>query len=273
MEYLALDLEATGLDPERDRIVEFCVVRLDGELHELERWSELVLPGIPIPDPVVAIHGIRDSDVEGRPPFTAFAERMQELVTPRILIAYNHSFDRDLLHYELQRAGQPGVAIDHPFIDPFQIYRRNHPHTLAGALRHYVGRGLPDAHRAEVDTDAMLDVLRAQRAMRQVPPDLQGAVEVPEKQWLDRARRIYRDDTGEVRLGFGKYRDQLLRDRSDYARWMLSADFPMDTKRAISSLLEQWEAQRSGGRGDSGRFRGGARTTQADGAAKLAGHR
>ncbi len=244
MEYVALDLETTGLDAERDRIIEFCLVRMDGDLRELERWTEMVNPGRTIPEEVIAIHGITDAEVADKPPFSDFAARVQEWVGERVLVAYNHPFDRDVLHYELQRAGQAGITMDHPFIDPFQIYRRNHPHTLEGAYRHYVGRPMPNAHRAEADTDAMIDVLRAQREAHALPADLREAVEVPERQWLDRARRIYRDDCGAVRFGFGKYRDSRLEEHEDYARWMLSADFPMDTKRAIGALLDSVEAAR-----------------------------
>ncbi len=262
MEFLALDLETTGLDPERDRIVEFCLVRLNAELEELERWTQLVNPGQPIPGEVVAIHGITDADVAGQPPFSAFAQKVQEWVNARVLIAYNHSFDRDVLHYELQRAGQQGVAMNHPCIDPFMIYRRNQPHTLEGAYRHYVGKELAGAHRAEADTDAMLEVLRAQRGAHGLPDDLSQAVEVPDRQWLDRARRLYRDD-GEVRFGFGKYRDGLLEDHADYARWMLSADFPMDTKRAISAILEGLEAKKSNGSSTQARIIDECQSTEA----------
>src|SRR5437867_3720852 len=66
---VAFDLETTGLDPERARIVEFCFIELDPELRELSRWSELVHPRMPIPEETVRVHGITDGMVLGKPTF------------------------------------------------------------------------------------------------------------------------------------------------------------------------------------------------------------
>ncbi|MGB0652594.1 MAG: 3'-5' exonuclease [Thermoplasmatota archaeon] len=238
MHLLAFDLETTGLHPERDRIVEFSFISLDEQLGEQERWSQRVHPGVPIPAQARDIHGISDADVAELPRFEAFADRIQALIEDRTLVAYNHLLDRDMLHYELLRAGRPGIPVDQPVIDPFLLYRRHRPHTLEGAVRHYLDRSLEDAHTAEGDAAATVDVLRAQLEHPDLPANLEALVEKPDRQYLDRARRVYEHEDGSVRFAFGKHRDRRLIEHEDYARWMLAADFPMETKRIVSDALD-----------------------------------
>lgn len=236
---VAFDLETTGLDPENDRIVEFSFIQLDDGLNEISRWTERVNPTIPIPAEVVAVHGITDADVADKAPFKDFAARIQELVSDATLMAYNHAFDTTTLHYELERAGQPGLPMDHPVIDPLWIFREHFPHSLAGAVKHYLGRGIEDAHSAEADTQAMLDVFRAQINAHGLPKTASGNVLRRDRRYLDRKRCFYEDSDGVVRYGFGKHRHEPVADHVDYMQWMLGRDFPEDTKNVAKRLVDE----------------------------------
>lgn len=238
---VAFDLETTGLSPETDRIVEFCFITLDDDLQEVERWTERVNPGIPIPPEVVEVHHITDADVADCPPFDAFASRIQGMLQDTILVAYNHGFDMNVLHYELVRHGQPGLKMDHPVIDPLVIFRQHHPHSLAGAVRHYLDRDLTDAeaHSAEGDTAAMVDVLRAQIQAHALPGKASENLLERRRRFLDRAKRFYEDEDGVPRFGFGKYRDAPVADHIDYVQWMLAKDFAEDTKNVAAKLVDQ----------------------------------
>ncbi len=237
--FVAFDLETTGLDIEQDRIVEFCFISLDADLQETARWTERVNPGVPIPAEVIEVHGITEQDVADKPTFDAFAAKIQDLLKDATLIAYNHDFDVGLLHHELLRHGQKGIPMDVPVIDPSAIFRQHFPHSLAGAVRLYLDRELVGAHGAEADTAAMLDVLRAQRRHgRDDDAPVRSLLFQRRHNYLDRGRRFYEDDDGLVRFNFGKHRNKLARDEANYLQWMLGADFAEDTKTVIRRILQ-----------------------------------
>lgn len=237
---VAFDLETTGLEPLEDRIVEFAFIVLDVELHELDRWSELVDPGMPIPRKAAEVHGITDEDVDGAPSFEHLAPVVQALVDDAALMAYNHEFDVRFLDAELARAGGHGIPDDVPAIDPMVHFKRHHPDTsnrLEHAVQHYLDRTLEGAHRAVHDTAAMVDVFRA---MQRVHPDLDGTLEdafVEPRDWVDEDRKLYADEEGVVRYGFGKHEGQPVREHDAYAEWMLEADFPDETKARLREVL------------------------------------
>ncbi len=237
---VAFDLETTGLDPKQDRIVEFAFIVLDDELEELDRWSELVDPGRPIPRDASQVHGITDDDVADAPRFTALAPLVQAMIDDTILMAYNHEFDREFLDAELVRAGGPGIATQTPAIDPMVHFKRHHPDTsnrLEHAVQHYLDEALEGAHRAIHDTAAMVDVFRA---MQRVHPDLSGSLAdaiVERRDWVDDDRKLYADEDGVVRFGFGKHEGDPVRRHERYAEWMLGADFPEETKARLREVL------------------------------------
>ncbi len=180
MRYVALDLETTGFSPRGDRIVEFCLIELCGELREQRVLVERVNPGRGIPHRVSAIHGITDRAVAACLPFAAFAGTIQTMLDGACLLAHNAKFDLPFLNEELQRAGFAGVASDHPVIDTLVIERRvAEPGTsrrLAAAYERYTGEPLEGAHGALADVRAMVEVLRGQRRVHEtkLPAGLQG---------------------------------------------------------------------------------------------------
>lgn len=249
MKVVAFDLETTGTDVEKDRILEFCFIELDGELQETGRWTKLVDPQMKIPPEVTQIHGITDEMVAGLAPFSHHAPRIQRLVQDAVLVAHNHQFDVQFLHKELTLAGQPGIAADHLCIDTLQIERQVNSHKLGACYERYMGRKLDDAHRSESDTAAMVDVLRRQREVHahRLPPTLAGLVSselhrhfhpgAELRRWLDHGHRFYADGKGVVRFGFGKHRGDAASDHTDYLLWMRDRDFPPDTKRVVEDVL------------------------------------
>lgn len=131
--WLIFDIETTGLDPETDRVVQIAAVCVDGGAITHE-WVALVNPGRPIPDAASAIHGITDELVSSAAPFSAIAERLEELARGRVLMGYNASrFDAPFVRAELQRAGRPvGTRIP---VDPL-VWLREIDRWVKGAGRH-----------------------------------------------------------------------------------------------------------------------------------------
>lgn len=262
VKYLAFDLETTGLEAERDRILEFCFMELDDSLQEKARWSRLVDPGIPVSKEIEELTGISTAMVQGQPPFATHAARIQALVKDAVLIAHNSSFDVPFLHMELLRAGQPGLAPDHPCIDTLVIERHVNSHRLAEVYKRYVGAPFEGGHRSEADVLATVEVLRRQRAQHAaaLPGQALGDLLVARvdrhfggdkrvRHWLDHGRRFYRDHAGTIRFDFGPYRDCPAihlhgcshggpATHEEFLLWMLRRDFQADTKATVEMVLK-----------------------------------
>src|SRR5579883_2259247 len=94
--YAVVDVETTGFDPLRDRIVEVAVVQIDG-IEITGRWSSLVRPGVPIPPIAHATHGISDEDVATAPELWELLPAIEDLVEGRTIVAHHATFDRNFL--------------------------------------------------------------------------------------------------------------------------------------------------------------------------------
>src|SRR6188768_1625299 len=95
---IAIDVEATGLEPGVDKVVEVaCVVFYRGEI---ERHAWLVNPGRLINPEAQAVHHISDDDVKDAPSFAQIAERLLAVLARGIPLAYNADFDRAFLMAE-----------------------------------------------------------------------------------------------------------------------------------------------------------------------------
>lgn len=240
MRFVALDLETTGVDPRKDRIVEIHMREVTWPLlHTYHATSIIVNPGVPIPPEATAVHGFSDDDVVDQPFFSDIAEDVQGYVDDSALIAYNgRRFDVPLLHHELVRAGCAGIPLNTLVIDPYEIFVRDVPRTLAGALKHYAGEVHEAAHEAAADVDAMIKVLGTQMLYHPHPEILLEASR-PDRRAIDHDGCFYVGQDGVVRFNFGKHRGQPIIQHHDYLRWMLSRDFGSDVECAIRNALQR----------------------------------
>ncbi|MFA7480108.1 MAG: 3'-5' exonuclease [Vulcanimicrobiota bacterium] len=245
---LAFDLETTGLDAGKDRIIEFCFVSLTPDLQITGRYHSLVDPQIPIPPENSEIHGITDAEVAGLPAFSAHAQRIQSLLSQATLIAHNGAFDMAILNAELVRCELAGLTPSHPMIDTLLIERYVNSHKLEAAYRRYTGRTFEGAHRAEADTLATIEVLRGQKRQhpdflpaethRLVSDEIKKLAGHELKEYLDHDRRFYRDLEGVVRFNFGQHRGDPVQKRRGYLEWMERREFSADTKKVVKLLLK-----------------------------------
>lgn len=166
-----IDTETTGRDPARgDRIIEIAIVHFDG--NTITTHPPLLFdPGIPIPPESSAVHGITDADVKGKPKFEDVAKEIVALLTGRIPVAYNASFDREFLYAEMRRAGivpgtdrslPPALRTNVDWIDPL-LWARAHQSTEKGfklsEVAARLGVSLVQAHRATDDAEAAGKIL------------------------------------------------------------------------------------------------------------------
>lgn len=243
MHVVAIDTETCALGPGRDRIVQFCAQQLDGDLNVLDTWTELVHPGRRIPAAATAIHGISDEMVAGKPPFAHFAPKLRALFgRETVFMAYNAAFDFGVLNAEFARCGVEALPIDQPVLDPLRIERKVTSRSLGPTYKRYTGRDLHNAHTADADVHAMVEVLRRQRIVHKdlLPADLEEFVDFPESTLRPRRKgHLYKDDDGVVRLGFGKHAGKPALEVPGYLAWMLEEDFPERTKKAVRRVLSE----------------------------------
>lgn len=168
---VVLDFETTGLDPERDRVIEIGLACLrDGVIEHSKNW--LVNPGMPICQESKEITGITDEMVAAAPPFEAVWPEVRTFLEGRIPVAYNHAFDSKFLWAECRRMGLPprgselppacsdeGVWID-PLVWAREIQKEEKGHKL-GEVCARLGVPLENAHRASHDAEAAGRVLLA----------------------------------------------------------------------------------------------------------------
>ncbi len=237
-----LDLETTGVDVSRDRIVEISLVKVlvNGDR---EVKTRRVNPEMPIPAEASAVHGIFDDDVKDEPTFRMMAKSLAAYMEGCDLGGFNSNrFDIPVLVEEFIRAG---VEVDFKrrlFVDVQNIYHQKERRTLEAAYQFYCGKTLEDAHSAEADAVATLEVLEGQLDKY---PDLENDVAFladysMRERFVDYAGRVVYDDDGTEVFGFGKYKGRGVKavfDRDpSYYTWMMDGDFPGYTKKVITEI-------------------------------------
>jgi DNA polymerase-3 subunit epsilon len=199
-------------------------------------------PGIPIPAEASAVHGIKDEDVKDKPSFSALGEILLGILSNSDLCGYNLlKFDFPLLRMEFSRNNIEFNTLGINLIDPMRIFMKNEPRDLTAALKFHCNEDLTDAHSAEADIIATKKVLLAQiQNYSDVPgtiPELSAYSTEGQKRNADITGKLIYNENNEIVFGFGKNKGKKITDDPDYAKWMLSTDFPEDTKSIIRQLL------------------------------------
>lgn len=236
------DLETTGTNVAKDRIVEIAILKVypNGN-KESKTW--LVNPERPIPKEVIAIHGISDEKVANEPTFKELSTQIHEMIQGCDLGGYNSNrFDIPLLVEELLRAGIDFEMKNMVAVDVQTIFHKKEQRTLAAAYKFYCGKDLLDAHSAEADTTATYEVLKSQLDRYE---DLQNDMKYladysARKRFADFAGFIAYNKKGEEVFSFGKFKgknvEQILEDEPGYYGWIQNADFPLYTKKVLTAI-------------------------------------
>jgi len=245
---IAFDVETTGRNPDTDQIIEIsmCLYEAGRETTKNHR----IKPDIPISKGAQAVHGISMDDLADSPRFSEVADEIRSfLEQAEVLVGYNIRFDIRCVEAEFGRIKQPLDLSGKLVVDPFRLWQVLEPRSLEDAYRRFVGGEMENAHSAEYDVQAAVNVLRGMRR----------TFNLEEASWEDLSRMTNPDlDTwiggtnhfswnhGEVVFGFGKYNGRPLlevasRD-ADYLKWIMRADFPPHVgnlcKGALSGLSE-----------------------------------
>ena len=156
------DLETTGVNISKDRIVEISLIKVMPSGQEIEKTLR-INPEMPIPAEATAVHHITDEDVKNAPTFKQVAKELGKFFEGCDIAGFNsNKFDIPLLMEEFLRADVNVDLSRHRFIDVQTIFHKMEQRTLVAAYKFYYGKNLEDAHSANADTKATYEVLKAQ---------------------------------------------------------------------------------------------------------------
>lgn len=236
------DLETTGVDVVKDRIVEIAILKIypNGN-KESKTW--LVNPTVPIPPQSTDIHGITDEKVANEPTFKELAPQIHNMIKDSDLAGYNSDrFDIPLLVEELLRADVDFDLKNRVSVDVQTIFHKKEERTLSAAYRFYCNKTLENAHSAEADTNATYEILKAQLdRYEDLENDMKSLSEfTTRKKAVDFAGFISLNDKDEEIFSFGKHKgvkvEDILEQEPGYFGWILNADFPLYTKKVLTGI-------------------------------------
>lgn len=236
------DLETTGVNVGKDRIVEISILKVYPNGNKESRTLR-VNPEVPIPHEATAVHGISNEDVAHEPTFVQVAPQIWEMLKDSDLAGYNSNrFDIPLLAEEFLRHGFDFDLEKHRLVDIQVIFFKKEPRDLTAAYKFYCNKSLENAHSAEADVEATYEIFKAQiEKYEDLENDIKFLSEFSsQKKTADLAGFIGIDDNGNEIFNFGKYKGQTVKDVFEkdqgYYGWIQNADFPLYTKKVLTRI-------------------------------------
>ncbi len=246
------DLETTGVNITQDRIIEIAVLKAMPN-GEVIRKINLLNPTVPIPAESTAIHGIGNEQVKDKPTFKEVARDYAKFFEGADLAGFNIlKFDVPMLVEEFLRVGVEFDYSRKKIIDSQRIFHLMEKRTLSAAYKFYCLKEMSNAHSAEADTQASMEVLMEQiekydgrevtdgleRKVGMIKNDMETLAKLVSDDMVDLAGRMVRNNKDEVVFNFGKHKgklvDKVFKEEPAYYDWMMNGDFPLDTKRKIT---------------------------------------
>ena len=242
------DLETTGLNISKDKIVEIAIIKINPDQSE-EVFVERINPTIPISEESSSIHGITNEDVANCPTFKDLAEKIKNFIGDADLAGYNSNrFDIPFLLEELLNQGVDLDMENRRFIDVQTIFHKMEQRTLEAAYKFYCKKEIVNAHSAEADTRATYEVLKSQLdRYSEVENNMDFLFEFTQQgknRKIDFVGRLALHESGEVMYNFGKHSGKTLKEvyakEPGYHRWILDNDFPLITKQILKKNIDQY---------------------------------
>jgi DNA polymerase-3 subunit epsilon len=239
------DVETTGVDPAKDRIVTFSALKIfvDGKSHCLNAEFN---PGFAMKLEVIAIHKITNEQAALWPPFTTHAKAIWSYFQGCDLAGYNLlNFDVPILWEEFNRVGIKWDLTGVNIVDVGNIFKIKERRTLEAAVKFYCGREHSEAHGSRADAAATYAVLEGQLKryadLSELPVSTLAQFSRMDERF-DLAGKIVKDKDGDPCYAFGKSKGVKVRDDLSYAQWMLKSDFSEQTKMVLRGIIEDIQA-------------------------------
>ena len=237
------DLETTGTNITKDKIVEISLLKVYPDREEVRSYSQRVNPERHIPEEATAVHHITDDDVKDAPKFREIAQGIAQTFKGCDIAGFNSTkFDLPLLCEEMARANVLFDLRNVNLIDVQTIFHKREPRNLTAAYRFYCNKDLEGAHSANADTQATYEVFMAQLERYTDLPDTMEELAKYSAYGnnADLMGRFIYDDKRQVVVNFGKHKGKLLakvlKEEPSFYDWMISNDFPIDTKQVLTDV-------------------------------------
>ncbi|MBK9212088.1 MAG: 3'-5' exonuclease [Saprospiraceae bacterium] len=256
------DLETTGLNVVRDRIVQIAVVKYFKSGKDPITFNSLINPGVPISEESSAIHGITASMVANKPSFQDIGDTLWKLFDQSDIGGYNSArFDIPLLMEEFARIGKELDMSHRSNIDVQRIFYKMEPRTLKAALKFYCQKEIVNAHDALEDVVATIDVFNGQLTKYEgVELEDEDGVKSPspivrnikelhkftdDLSTIDGTQKLKFNANKEVVFNFGKYAERLVgktcfEDKNFY-NWLLEKKFTHQVKKIVQAEYKKYE--------------------------------
>jgi DNA polymerase-3 subunit epsilon len=234
------DLETTGLDLRKDRILQYSFLKINKGVQTM--LASKVNPGIPISPESSEVHGFYEEDLKDAKLFSeGHAESIYEYIQGCALSGFNiKRFDIPILSEDFSLAGIDWDWRDHEILDVKQLYAKLHPRTLAATYRNYFNKDFHGAHDASADTYATFDIFSAMvgnRELEQETVEEIASFASDGKDVIDLDHKFTHDEKGNVVFNFSKNKGQHVNGNKGMLNWMLMNDFSSDTKKVIEKIL------------------------------------
>lgn len=269
---LFFDIESTGLNIPLDSIIELSFVKVfpGGEQRtktwKVKPWDYVARRQKHISPEASKVNGVTDDMLVDCPTFFEIADEVAEWLKDSDLAGFNSSkFDLPMLSEEFERVRLAGkdlkVDLHAPvMVDVQSIYHAKEPRNLRAAYRFYCGgEDFDNAHTAEADTIATLEVLKAQLdRYEDLKNDVKALSAYVPKKYVDFSGHLIYDDKGEILINFGKHKGKTARqvfetDPSYYA-WVQNGTFTLDTKAQFAKLEEKFKFERLAAKWGNGKL-------------------
>lgn len=250
---VVFDLETTGTNISKDRIVEMALIKIlpDGSTEEKHRR---INPTIPIPAESSMIHGIYDDDVKDEPTFKQIGKSLAQWLEGCDLSGFNCTgFDVPMLVEEFLRVNIEFDVDNRKIVDAQKIFHMMEKRNLTAAYKFFCDKDLVDAHSALADTKATYEVLLAQveryegqdavdsqgNKITTIENDVDALSKLSMSKMVDLAGRMVFKDGKEV-FNFGKHRgrvvSEVLEQEPSFYDWIMKGDFPLNTKQKLTQI-------------------------------------
>ncbi len=257
------DVESTGLNVIRDRILQIAIIKHHKNGDEPVELEMLINPGIPISEEAMSVHGITPADLANKPTFQQVAQQIYDFIGDADLAGYNSNrFDVPMLMEEFARVGMELDVSKRRLIDVQRVFYKMEPRTLGAAHRFYCdGASIENAHDALSDVRATINVFKGQLKMYDGKDLIDGGGELIKEpikndmqviheftndlKTIDATQRLKYDSNGIVVFNFGKYMgkpvvETLAKDKQ-YYHWILNKEFSSQVKQFVKKLMKEYE--------------------------------
>lgn len=242
------DVETTGLDVSADRIIEISIIKVNPDKSRESLYFLINPDGKEIAKEATDKHGHTLESLSDQQKFADVADKIHTFIKDCDLGGYNClRFDIPILVEEFMRAGISFNPRAVKIVDAYKILIKNESRKLEHVYERMTGKKLENAHSAEADIEATIEVFEKQIELFNLPSTIDEIHKLTfDKPFVDLAGKFERNKDNMICFTFGKNRGKTINEvwKTDqgYFSWMLGGTFTNDTKFVIKQIINAFNA-------------------------------